>query len=166
MKKYILTLVISLASLLLISTNTFADASTVNNCSLKKFQVVQNLYLYLNSSKFNNPKIKDFKKFFNPNVTMTTDDVVLATGYDQFEKHFVMLNKGITEMSFSNFRYLSQNNHNLIFKYNMDGKYKGADFKLLDVASFDFDNKCRIVRWNEVAATNIPLDINSIKVTK
>lgn len=97
---------------------------------------------------------------------MTTDDVVLATGYDQFEKHFVMLNKGITEMSFSNFRYLSQNNHNLIFKYNMDGKYKGADFKLLDVASFDFDNKCRIVRWNEVAATNIPLDINSIKVTK
>lgn len=165
MKKSMLTLGISLVSLLLISTNTFADPSVVDNCNIKKFQVVQNLYLYLNSSKFSKPQIKDFQGFFNPSIKMTTNDVVLATGYNQFEKHFIMLNKNIREMNFSNFKYLSQDNHNLIVKYQIDGKYQNnSDFKIVEIASFNFDNKCRIDNWNEVVATNKPFDINKIKV--
>lgn len=165
MKKYILKLVISLASLVLISTNSFASSNDLSNCNLKKFQVVQNLYLYLNSSKFSKPQIKDFQGFFNPSIRMTTNDVILATGYSQFEKHFIMLNKNIKEMNFSNFNYLSQNSYNLIFKYQINGKYQNnSDFKIVEIASFNFDKQCRIDNWNEVVSTNQPFDINKIKV--
>ncbi|BCD92002.1 hypothetical protein fh0823_21410 [Francisella halioticida] len=96
---------------------------------------------------------------------MTTNDVVLATGYNQFEKHFIMLNKNFKKLHFSNFNYLSQDNHNLIFKYQINGKYNNdANFRIIEIAYFNFDSKCRINSWNEVVATSKLFDINKIKV--
>uniref|UniRef100_UPI0013C2E4C4 hypothetical protein n=1 Tax=Facilibium subflavum TaxID=2219058 RepID=UPI0013C2E4C4 len=77
----------------------------------------------------------------------------------------ILLNKNIKEMHFSNFNYLSQNSHNLIFKYQINGKYQNnSDFKIVEIASFNFDNQCRIDNWNEVVSTNQPFDINKIEV--
>ncbi|MED7789556.1 hypothetical protein [Francisella sp. 19X1-34] len=165
MRKSILTFAITLISLLSISTNTFASPSEVNNCNLKKFQVVQNLYLYINSSKFSNPQIKDFKAFFNPKIKMTTNNIVVATGYNQFKEHFIMLNKNIKGIYASNFNYLYQNTHKLVLKYQINGKdQSNSEFNTREIVSFDFDNKCQIDNWDQVAITNKPFDINKLKV--